>query len=146
MRGLVGVVLAVGLLVGCGGIEADAEPQAPNAGDARAEVGAMGCGDCDWLFVRCMSRATTAEAEQQCEASRLDCQQTFCECPGLGCPSARPGQVQQASACSDACDAKLNSCLNGGQVRWDVCFDRHTSCVNGCGDIELDGHHDAVSR
>ncbi len=95
---------------------------------------------------RCMSRATTVEAEQQCEASRWDCQQTFCECPGLGCPSARPGQVQQASACSDACDAKLDSCLAGGGVRWDVCFDRHTSCVNGCGDIELGGHHDAVSR
>ncbi|WP_426754588.1 hypothetical protein [Myxococcus sp. Y35] len=86
MRGLVGAVLAVGLLMGCGGIEEAAEPQ--GVGD-NGEVQAMACSDCGWLFVRCMSRAQTPEAEQQCEESRLLCEFTFCECPGLGCPSAQ---------------------------------------------------------
>jgi hypothetical protein len=131
MRVLISVVLAVGLLSGCGGgnIEESVEPQPQQEGT----VEAMACSDCDWLWLRCMRNATTPEAQQACDASRLDCQYTFCPCPGLGCP-ARDGEVQQASACTDACDAKLNTCLNGSGLRWDICFDRHTSCVNGCSD------------
>ncbi|ATB50256.1 hypothetical protein [Corallococcus macrosporus] len=86
MRGLVGAVLAVGLLMGCGGIEDAAAPQGL---DESGEVQAMACSDCGWLFVRCMSRAQTPEAEQMCEEARLVCEYTFCPCPGLGCPSAQ---------------------------------------------------------
>lgn len=146
MRGLVGVVLAVGLLAGCGAVEEEAGLQSPQASDARGEVEAMACNDCDWLFVRCMSRAQTPEAEQACEASLLDCRQTFCPCPGLGCPSARSGEVQQASVCTDACDARLNNCLSAGTVSWGTCFYRHSECVNNCPVDEVRGGGQADAR
>ncbi len=87
MRRLVGMVLAVGLLVGCGVNEEDAGLQSPPVSDPQGDVEAMACNDCGWLWVRCMSRAQTPEAEQECDASRLLCEETFCPCPGLGCPS-----------------------------------------------------------
>ena len=75
MRGLVGAVLAVGLLVGCGGTEAEAELQAA--------------------------------------------------------PTDESGQVEQASACSDLCEARLNSCLQYG-LSLNVCFGRYDECMQFC--------------
>jgi hypothetical protein len=72
MRGFVGAVLALGLLAGCGGAEGD-------TGAEKAEVEAMAlCSDCQWLYVRCMSRAKTPEAKASCEEGRLDCEATWC--------------------------------------------------------------------
>ncbi len=89
MRGLLGAVLAAGLLMGCGGTEDVAESAAPQGIDARGEVEAMACSDCGWIYNRCMRNAPTMEAAEQCEESRLLCEFTFCPCPGLGCPSAQ---------------------------------------------------------
>jgi len=41
------------------------------------------CSDCHWLYVRCMSRATTPERVAQCEQGRQDCEETFCPDPSL---------------------------------------------------------------
>ncbi|MDY7226516.1 hypothetical protein [Hyalangium rubrum] len=74
MRSLMGAVLAVGLLVGCGGIEGEQ--------DSKSDVEAMAlCSDCHWLYVRCMSRAATPEAKQNCEFGRMDCEATWCTSP-----------------------------------------------------------------
>lgn len=54
------------------------ENQSAHADDAANDVVAMACSDCPWLFVRCMSRATTPEAKASCEESRLLCEETFC--------------------------------------------------------------------
>lgn len=79
MRGLVGAVLAVGLLMGCGGIEGEAELQAAHSEDSGSDVKAAGlCEDCHWIYVRCMSRATTPEAQMNCEYGRMDCEATWC--------------------------------------------------------------------
>lgn len=117
---VMGIVLAVGLLAGCGGTEFDPEAAtAPVAGEG-AEVHAQGCSDCGWLYRRCMSRASTNEAARECEESRALCEETFCY------------MVRQASVCSDTCDAKLNSCLRGGGVHMSICFDRHENCMQRC--------------
>lgn len=83
MRGLVGAVLALGLFVGCGGAEADTSGE-------KAEVEAMAlCSDCSWLYVRCMSRAQTPEAKENCEYGRLDCEATWCSSA-----APAPGEAQ----------------------------------------------------
>ncbi|MFP2960077.1 hypothetical protein ACLEPN_20180 [Myxococcus sp. 1LA] len=89
MRGLAGAVLAIGLLMGCGGIEDAADAPAAHGSDARGEVEAMACNDCGWIYQRCMRNAPTIEQAEACEESRLLCEFTFCPCPGLGCPSAQ---------------------------------------------------------
>jgi len=117
---VMGIMLVAGLLAGCGGIEGDTEVGSAPAGGESAEVSAQACSDCGWLFVRCMSRASTNEAAAQCEESRALCEETFCY------------PVRQASACSDTCDTKLNNCLRSGSVHMSICFDRHESCMQTC--------------
>ncbi|ATB28478.1 hypothetical protein [Melittangium boletus] len=117
---VVSIMLVAGLLAGCGGIESDTEVGSASIGGESAEVSAQACNDCGWLFVRCMSRASTNEAAAQCEESRALCEETFCN------------QVRQASACSDTCDAKLNTCLRNGTVHLSICFDRHENCMQMC--------------
>ncbi|MFY0527422.1 hypothetical protein ACN28I_31175 [Archangium gephyra] len=69
MRGIMGVLLMAGVLAGCGGVVTG----------PGTEVEAMAtCDDCHNLYVRCMSRATTLEAKQNCEYGRMDCEATFC--------------------------------------------------------------------
>ncbi|MFY0579993.1 hypothetical protein ACN28S_42240 [Cystobacter fuscus] len=75
---VMGIMLVAGLLAGCGGIEGDTEAGSAPAGGESAEVSAQACSDCGWLFVRCMSRASTNEAAAQCEESRALCEETFC--------------------------------------------------------------------
>ncbi|MCE9666333.1 hypothetical protein LY474_00790 [Myxococcus stipitatus] len=117
---VMGIMLVAGLLTGCGGIEDTEIGSAPLNGDESGEVSAMACSDCPWLFVRCMSRAQTPEAEQACEESRALCEETFCY------------PVRQASVCSDACDSRLNTCLRLGTVHMLVCFSRHDECMMNC--------------
>ncbi|MET0402797.1 MAG: hypothetical protein ABW123_10360 [Cystobacter sp.] len=76
---VMGIMLVTGLLTGCGGTESDMEADAPTPGGESAEVRAQACNDCGWLFVRCMSRASTNEAAQACEESRALCEETFCQ-------------------------------------------------------------------
>ena len=71
-------MLVAGLMAGCGGVEADVQAEAVPASAEGAEVSAQGCIDCPWLYRRCMSRASTNEAAAQCEASRAECEETFC--------------------------------------------------------------------
>ncbi|WP_257458879.1 hypothetical protein [Archangium lipolyticum] len=71
MRAMIGALLLTGLLAGCGGTEMETP----------ATVKAASCDDCHWLYVRCMSRATTAEAKENCEIGRMDCEATFCPDP-----------------------------------------------------------------
>lgn len=63
MRGILGVVLSACLLVGCGGVEADAAPVAPDA-LAQQEAGITWCGhywgatcrpDAEGACFRCMN-------------------------------------------------------------------------------------------
>jgi hypothetical protein len=99
-----GMMLVAGLLAGCGGTAGELEPVSAPTGDEQSEVGATAlCSDCDWLFVRCMSRATTAEQEQNCEGAREDCRATWCT-------AAAPVQAQDVTACMRACANAFRVC------------------------------------
>ncbi|QWF17012.1 hypothetical protein [Lysobacter capsici] len=41
------------------------------------------CSDCQWIYVRCMSRANTPEKVEFCEQSLVDCEQEFCPVPPI---------------------------------------------------------------
>lgn len=41
------------------------------------------CSDCQWIYVRCMSRANTPEKVQFCEESLVACEQEFCPVPPI---------------------------------------------------------------
>jgi hypothetical protein len=114
------IMLVAGLVAGCGGVADGTELGAPAAGGEGSEVRAEACNDCHWLYVRCMSRASTNEAAAQCEESRALCEETFCN------------MTRQADACSNACDTKLNTCLRAGGVHPSICFDRHGNCTANC--------------
>ncbi|MCP3098793.1 hypothetical protein LZ198_07885 [Myxococcus sp. K15C18031901] len=115
------IMLVAGLLTGCGAGIDEVEPgAAPSTGGERGEVTAQACSDCSWLYVRCRSRAQTPEAAQECEDARALCEETFCY------------PVRAASACSDACDTRLNACLRAGTVHMLVCFGRHDECMQNC--------------
>lgn len=93
------VVLATGLLAGCG--------VPPEASEEVAEVEAAAlCSDCGWLYVRCMSRAQTPEAREMCEGGRRDCEETWCTGPAL--------EVEQANACVTNCDTRLSPAAVSG--------------------------------
>ncbi|AEI67526.1 hypothetical protein [Corallococcus macrosporus] len=110
------VVLAAGFLTGCG------VPEEAPEGAAEVESAAL-CSDCGWLYVRCMSRAQTPEARENCEYGRADCEATWC-------PGAAP-EVEAAGVCETACDTRLDQCLRaGGTVA--TCFYRHSECINNC--------------
>ena len=74
MRAMIGALLLTGLLAACGGVEMQTET--PDTVEALAT-----CSDCHNLYVRCMSRATTPEARENCEYGRMDCEATFCPDP-----------------------------------------------------------------
>ncbi len=78
MRRSLGALLIAGLLAACGGVDTGAETQPAQEDGAAGDVTAMACSDCPWLYVRCMSRATTPEAQATCEEARLLCEETFC--------------------------------------------------------------------
>ncbi len=103
MRGILGVLLLLGVLAGCGGVDADAEPQ--------AGIEAMAtCSDCHNIYVRCMSRATTPEAKANCEAGRIDCEWSYCPDPPIR------GEVEAGAEAPDVASALLIACwqLVGG--------------------------------
>ncbi|MFP2904387.1 hypothetical protein ACLESD_04895 [Pyxidicoccus sp. 3LFB2] len=73
MRAMIGALLLAGLMAGCGGAVAEPEPETPGTVEATAL-----CSDCSWIYVKCMGRATTPEARQNCEYGRIDCEETWC--------------------------------------------------------------------
>ncbi|AKQ65984.1 hypothetical protein A176_002896 [Myxococcus hansupus] len=116
----VAVALVAGLLAGCGGVEGS---QQDSAQTPEVEAAAL-CSDCGWLYVRCMSRAQTAEAKEMCEYGRMDCEATWC--------TAAAPEVEQANACVQQCDTRLNQCLRLGTTPLGTCFYRHNECINNC--------------
>jgi hypothetical protein len=118
---VVGIMLVAGLLTGCGGSELDTEVGAAPVGDESGEVTAMACSDCPWLWLRCMRNANgSPEREAMCDESRALCEETFCN------------SVRQASLCTAGCDSRLNTCLRLNPASPDVCFDRHSACMESC--------------
>jgi len=111
MRGVLGALLMVGLLAGCGGVEGGAEPSAAPAESAAGEVQAMACSDCSWLWLRCMRGAPTAEAQAECDASRALCEETFCTYGVGGVESFQ--RVPTSCFTSEGCGPNELCCLDG---------------------------------
>ncbi|QSQ24196.1 hypothetical protein JY651_04280 [Pyxidicoccus parkwayensis] len=111
---IMGALLMAGLLSGCGGAEGQAEPK------SGVEQQAL-CSDCDSLFVRCMSRAKTPEAQAACEASLADCREAWCG-PGAG------GEAEaQELTCEQKCANQQRICMRDS-TDWESCSEEYRDC------------------